>query len=202
MKLRMEKFGAGEDEGTPWKWRPPLRVMASPGMHSPAGFRSPMRTVAVEKTYSSFPAVLPYHTPASVASRRALAMREGRADWEGRSSAATVGGPEATATGHRPARRPPAVAMAPRVLQLAATTAAELRRIDAMCAVSTERLSTETPAIRRARLANVGPSALINAEETRATLEATAARRVHEAATRIQTAFRGHKTRRWFRRIR
>ena len=200
MKLRMEKFGAGEDEGTPWKWRPPLRVMASPGMHSPAGFRSPMRTVAVEKTYSSFPAVLPYHTPASVASRRALVSRDERADWEGgRSSAATVGGPEATATGHRPARRPPAVAMAPRVLQLAATTAAELRRIDAMCAVSTERLSTETPAIRRARLANVGPSALINAEETRATLEATAARRVHEAATRIQTAFRGHKTRRWYR---
>ena len=161
MKLRMEKFGAGEDEGTPWKWRPPLRVMASPGMHSPAGFRSPMRTVAVEKTYSSFPAVLPYHTPASVSSRRALASRDARADWDGRPSAATVGAPEATATGHRPARRPPAVAMAPRVLQLAAATGAELRRLDAMCAVSAERLSTETPAIRRARLADVGPSALI-----------------------------------------
>ena len=157
-----------------------------------------MRTAAVEKTPSFFPAVLPYHTPASVASRRALASRDGRADWEGRSSAATVGGPEATATGNRPARRPPAVAMAPRVLQLAAATGAELRRIDAMCAVSAERLSTETPAIRRLRLADVGPSALIRAEETRATLEATAARRVHEAATRIQTAFRGHKTRRWY----
>ena len=121
MKLRMEKFGADE-EGTPWKWRPPLRVMASPGMHSPAGFRSPMRPASVEKTYSSFPAVLPYHTPASVASRRALASRDARADWDGRPSAATVGAPEATATGHRPARRPPAVAMAPRVLQLAAAT--------------------------------------------------------------------------------
>ena len=197
MKLRMEKFGADE-EGTPWKWRPPLRVMASPGMHSPAGFRSPMRPASVEKTYSSFPAVLPYHTPASVASRRALASLDARADWDGRPSAATVGAPEATATGHRPARRPPAVAMAPRVLQLAAATGAELRRLDAMCAVSAERLSTETPAIRRARLADVGPSALIRAEETRATLEATAARRVHEAATRIQTAFRGHKTRRWY----
>ena len=196
MKLRMEKFG--DEEGTPWKWRPPLRVMASPGMHSPAGFRSPMRTAAVEKTPSFFPAVLPYHTPASVASRRALASRDGRADWEGRSSAATVGAPEAAATGHRPARRPPAVAKAPRVLQLTAATGAELRRIDAMCAVSAERLSTETPAIRRARLADVGPSALIRAEETRATLEATAALRVHEAATRIQTAFRGHKTRRWY----
>ena len=148
---------------------------------------------------SLFPAVLPYHTPASVASRRAMRdAANARAD-EGRSIVATsdVGASGAMVTHHRPTRRPPAVAMAPRALHLADSTGAELRFINTMCDISAERLATETPELRRRRLAEFG-SALVKAEATRADLEAAEGRRMDEAATRIQTAFRGHAARRWY----
>ena len=164
-------------------------MMASPGMQSP-GFQSPMPIQPMDTAPSLFPAVLPYHTPASVASRRAMRdAANARAD-EGRSIVATsdVGAPGAMVTHHRPTRRPPAVAMAPRALHLADSTGAELRFINTMCDISAERLHNETPELRRRRLAEFG-SALVKAEATRADLEAAEGRRMDEAATRIQTAY-------------